>query len=583
MSMPAKNMPFRNMPVRNMPVSDVPSDSDSEDASCPICAEDSKRMVRCQFCSGECCRKCFQTYLMTSTSEPKCMFPNCKKAIDLEFILKTDHVFYKDVYSNYLAGLIVQREKAHLASTQQQANNYKLYCKLTSKAKSIRACVVECKQDIHECECKETILLLKEDEIELLKDKSFRNYLHGVRKADTDVLNEACLRSPMRRLVYQMAGEKIMGSYDNIVKYWEERPETLASLQEAVKVFKQAIEVYSKKRAKLEAKYRRFCKRRYIFRGESKTGLDTEQAPQEAKQPKIGFTYKCPYADCKGYITKDKCGMCKGITCKQCLSPMEKDHVCDKDNLATAKLIKSDTKPCPRCKTLIFKISGCYQMWCTQCHTAFHWNTGEICTGNIHNPHYMQWAVNNPGAQQHVNACGELPTPSTLSFKFDHCTSFRFLQDVLLNVLHIQDVEYEKYRAPGDQTSFFMKLRVEYLLGNISESVWVTKIRKHETKNLKHRLILNLLEMWANSASDILINLGQIPHHDFQIIPQGYSEAITQLWTLLDYVMKQFHDICTSLGISKNFFLYKRMKAMLKDGKELMRDDYFLSRHVATT
>ena len=67
------------------------------------------------------------------------------------------------------------------------------------------------------------------------------------------------------------------------------------------------------------------------------------------------------------------------------------DHVCKKEDLETAQLLAKNTKPCPKCSMGIFKISGCSQMYCISCHTAFCWNTGKIINKNIHNPHYFEY------------------------------------------------------------------------------------------------------------------------------------------------------------------------------------------------
>ena len=82
-------------------------------------------------------------------------------------------------------------------------------------------------------------------------------------------------------------------------------------------------------------------------------------------------------------------------TCPEChvIKGLSRDavHTCNENDVATAKLLNSDTKPCPSCRTPIFKIMGCDQMWCTQCHTGFSWRTGMIQNSHIHNPHYFEW------------------------------------------------------------------------------------------------------------------------------------------------------------------------------------------------
>ncbi len=121
------------------------------------------------------------------------------------------------------------------------------------------------------------------------------------------------------------------------------------------------------------------------------------------------FIMPCPASDCKGFLSGNyKCGLCHRYTCPECfeLKGLTKDcdHVCSETNLKSAELIKKETKACPQCGVRIFKISGCDQMWCTECKVAFNWSTGKIVvSGTIHNPHYYEYqrrtgsAVRNPG------------------------------------------------------------------------------------------------------------------------------------------------------------------------------------------
>ena len=74
-------------------------------------------------------------------------------------------------------------------------------------------------------------------------------------------------------------------------------------------------------------------------------------------------------------------------------------HVCNADNLASAKLIDAETRACPKCGARVFKISGCNQMFCTACNDcAFDWVTGRIETV-IHNPHYYEFQRQLNGGQ----------------------------------------------------------------------------------------------------------------------------------------------------------------------------------------
>ena len=80
---------------------------------------------------------------------------------------------------------------------------------------------------------------------------------------------------------------------------------------------------------------------------------------------RTAFVRACPQEHCRGFLSSQwKCGICERWTCPDChvLKGYTRDsvHTCNADDLATAKLISSDTKPCPQCGTGIFKIDGCF-------------------------------------------------------------------------------------------------------------------------------------------------------------------------------------------------------------------------------
>ena len=78
------------------------------------------------------------------------------------------------------------------------------------------------------------------------------------------------------------------------------------------------------------------------------------------------YIQKCLSEECRGFLSDDyTCGVCKTQFCEHCHEILEPGHVCDKNMVKTIKLIKRDTKPCPKCNTMIHKIDGCAQMWCT--------------------------------------------------------------------------------------------------------------------------------------------------------------------------------------------------------------------------
>jgi len=120
--------------------------------------------------------------------------------------------------------------------------------------------------------------------------------------------------------------------------------------------------------------------------------------PTAADATRTHYQRACQNDGCNGFISSrtGECPSCKHFTCLECnidrLSREDRDdHECKEDDVAQWTMIKESSKPCPGCGARISKESGCDQMWCPNCHTAFSWSKGTIERGNIHNPHYFDW------------------------------------------------------------------------------------------------------------------------------------------------------------------------------------------------
>jgi hypothetical protein len=173
------------------------------------------------------------------------------------------------------------------------------------------------------------------------------------------------------------------------------------------------------------------------------------------KDERKKFIMPCPGDDCKGYLsTQYKCELCKLYVCPDCFEIIgytkEDAHICKEDNLKSAELIKKETKGCPQCGVRIFKISGCDQMWCTECKVAFSWTSGKvILNAVIHNPHFYQYMQNNSsGGVAPRNPgdvlCGGLLAHTNLRLIQSHLNNIN-KKMIMVYVMPAKKLEFENY------------------------------------------------------------------------------------------------------------------------------------------
>lgn len=110
------------------------------------------------------------------------------------------------------------------------------------------------------------------------------------------------------------------------------------------------------------------------------------------------FVRKCPNPDCRGFLsTQWKCNLCERKTCKDCNECMDADdeHKCDPNSVETAKLLAKDSKTCPNCGEMIFKIEGCFAkdtpilLWDGSIKMSQDICVGDILVGDDGNPRHV--------------------------------------------------------------------------------------------------------------------------------------------------------------------------------------------------
>lgn len=316
-----------------------------------------------------------------------------------------------------------------------------------------------------------------------------------------------------------------------------------------------------------------------------------EDANKKTKK-NVTFIMSCSFENCKGFLNKEHfCELCNRSTCKDCLVGIEGDsHTCKEDDKATAVEIKKNTKPCPNCGQRIYKISGCDQMFCTLCFTVFGWRSGEIETGNIHNPHYyqMQRQRNNGIVRRDPNdvLCGGVPDFWVFSnvLEYMHELSVKCLKtkegneayieklgqiniyykkkfSSLIQLLnHISGVDLREARWAMRITDPHSRLRVEYLLEDRDKKSFAEIICKQNKVKCKLEEKMHVLELITVVGTEFLRDILEFTreltddtkkHLDFSII-QNWIDTVNDKTEhfnkLLEYANEQFQYISVAFN-----------------------------------
>lgn len=488
--------------------------------SCPICCEafnkKSQKAVQCIYCKYSACKKCTETYLLSSVREMNCM--NCREIWDREFIVENfTQKFIQTDYKQHREKMLLESEKSLLPQTQRVIENMRQQENIRNWIREMRTIIIDAERELGN--------LVREEQ-------NLRNGLNP------------------------QAG---VGSG-------------------------------------------------HLFNSET------------TKAESL-FIRKCPKDDCRGFLKSEDgltCGLCGVKCCKRCneiledgqegnnvedddfedeqesdvsvvngngssaLSPTRKNqnvskdkkHKCKPEDVKTAKFLRKDTKPCPGCGSLIHKIDGCNQMWCTQCHLAFDWKTGETAKGTVHNPEYFRYLRENQGnageggaggaprfARQEEGFCagGQVAINNAFIQRVWACeklskTERYHITSLCRKVVHLRDVTtYEPRFNPTRTVNpyvFNQDLRLDYLNNRLSEQDFAKTVQKRDKAELKKVEMRNILDLLVNVFTDITTKFLSDCEATAEGLPMSlYNSQIAELVRFVNLRLLKISEIYSSKPI----------------------------------
>jgi hypothetical protein len=239
------------------------------------------------------------------------------------------------------------------------------------------------------------------------------------------------------------------------------------------------------------------------------------------------FIAHCPNNDCRGFLsTQYKCKLCNLHTCSKCLEVIgytkSDPHECVEASVKSAELIRKETKPCPCCGVRVFKISGCDQMWCVECHKAFSWNTGLVDNGTVHNPEFYKYQAKMNAGQVPRNpqdvVCGGLINWQGLRYITSKCIAAGLsskVEAIHRIVAEITTMTLPRIREKVREFSDFNDVRVKYLLKRIDKDQMGTHIFRSDNLRKKNTELLNIYELLSVVGIEMFNNLRASTAADF--------------------------------------------------------------------
>lgn len=249
------------------------------------------------------------------------------------------------------------------------------------------------------------------------------------------------------------------------------------------------------------------------------------------------FIRKCPKDDCHGFLSSSlKCKLCEYYSCAECKELKGKttdernDHVCKNEILESVKMLEKDSKNCPKCSSLIFKINGCNSIFCIECHASFNWVTLRLETGPIHNPEYFDmlkkkgFLPRNPldiqcGRELDNRLVNDLMVKLGVSHQRrilinyqdrnqTHKTKCRGVPiiDIIRKVIEVKQL-YQPAFLVRNTLDENLNLRIAYMRNFIDKEYFKKTIQRQEKDTQKKNEIYNIIGLYISSMTELFYRI----------------------------------------------------------------------------
>lgn len=258
----------------------------------------------------------------------------------------------------------------------------------------------------------------------------------------------------------------------------------------------------------------------------------------------LSEAHKCPLDGCRGFLLDGVCGLCRTRLCTRCWQAESgPDHRCLPEQVADVDYLRQHTRPCPTCGYRTSRVDGCPQMWCTECHRGWNWETGRVETGRIHNPHLEEWRTRH---HQDENANQEDPSLATLV----RCC-FLIRPEELRALVELVDRVRASHPEPRECSTIY--LRMDYLQKYIDEKAMGKALLRRDEERRIERQFYEIHLRFVTSMTELMRRLTTVVAHD--PFPQRLA-AEYKVWGDMHEVRRHYNRqllLCSKRLNKRNF------------------------------